>query len=79
MLGFIDTPNSIRTTGTLLEKAPIDIYCINTCIYMQISNILTVNNNNFSQLNIAPYTFKIPLNNIINNTIFFNDTTDQKK
>ena len=46
---------------------------------MQKSNIPITNNNNFSQFNISPYTFKIPLNNIINNTIYFYDTTDHQK
>ena len=79
ILGFIYSSNRITTTGTLLGKAPINLYAIDTCLYMQISNIPIVNNNNFSQFNIAPYTFKIPLNNIINNTIYFNDSTDHQK
>ena len=79
MLGFIYASNRITTTRNLLGKAPIDIYCIDTCIYMQISNIPIVNNNNFSQFNIASYTFKRPLNSINNNTIYFNDTTEHQK
>ena len=46
---------------------------------MLISNIPIVNINNFRQLNISPYTFKIPINAVINSTIYFTDTTDHQK
>ena len=46
---------------------------------MQISNITIVNSNSFGKFIISPYTFKIPLNNIINNTIYLKDTTDHQK
>ena len=41
---------------------------------MQITNLPIVNNNK----NISQATFKIPLSNFVNNTIFVNDTTDHQ-
>ena len=41
---------------------------------MQILNLPIVNNNNI----ISQATFKNPLSNVVNNTIYFNDTTDHK-
>ena len=43
-------------------------------VYICISNIPIVKNNN----NISQATFKIPFSNVVNNTIFFNNTTDHQ-
>ena len=77
VLGFIKMPLS-SNTGSLIGTAPINLYAIDTCIYIQIANIPIMNNNNFTSFGIAPYTFKIPLNNIVNNTIYFNDTDEHQ-
>ena len=37
-----------------------------------------MNNNNFTSLNIAPYTFKIPLNNVVNNIVYYNETAEHQ-
>ncbi len=42
------------------------------CIH-QIINLPVIKNNN-----IDGYTFKVPLNNIVNGTVYFNDTSDHQ-
>jgi hypothetical protein len=66
------------TTSTAFDsQAPINVNFCDPCLFMQISNLPVVNNNLISSLVATPaYTFKIPLNNIINNIIYFNDTSE---
>ena len=79
ILGFIKPPPLITTNGTLTGSAPINLYAVDTCIYMHIANLPVMNNNTFSYFGIPTYTFKIPLNSIVNNTIYFNDTNEHQK
>ena len=43
-------------------------------VFIKIESIPIMNNNNLSKNYASPYTFKISFNNIVNNTICFNDT-----
>ena len=63
----------------LYEGLPQLIYIVLIPVYMQILNIPIVNTNNFTQFNILPFKFKIPLNNVINITVCFNDATVRQK
>ena len=71
ILGF-----TIFTTGSslpLLGQYLINLNAIDTCVYLKFINLPVMNNNNPNG-----YTFKVPLNNISNGTVFFNDTLDQQ-
>ena len=73
-LGYSTT--RITTTPTAFDSQnPINVNFNDTCFFMSISNLPVVNNNLSSLVSLPPYTFKIPLNNISNNTIYFNDTS----
>ena len=69
ILGF-NTYNASSTTP-INGTSPINVN-IDNYIYMQITNIPIMNNN------ILPYTFKIPLNNIVNNTVYYYDTAENQ-
>ena len=73
ILGYTNTRN---TTGTTLDgTSPINISHIDTCLYMHISNLPVVNNNNSSSF----YTFKIPLNITNNLSIaYLNDSKEHQ-
>ena len=74
MLGFlynVNNASSRTTTGILKGTGSINVFGIDTCLCMQILNIPIVHNNNST----SQATFKIPLNNAVKNTIFFNNTT----
>ena len=66
-LGSADITSATTITG----KFPINIFT-DPVYYMKITNLPMMNNNMF------PYTFKIPLNNIVNNTVYYNDTKDSQ-
>jgi hypothetical protein len=70
LLGFNTFTSSSSTpiNGT----SPINPNSIDSFINMQITNIPVMNNN------ILPFTFKIPLNNIVNNTAYYNDTAEHQ-
>ena len=74
VLGY--SSNRSTTSANLFGQSPINLSFIDTCIFMQISNLPVVNNNIISSA--PPYTFKIPLNNTINNIIYFNDTAEHQ-
>ena len=74
ILGF--STNRTTTTQTLDSQAPINLSCIDPSIFMYISNLPVVNNNLISLSSFPPYTFKIPLNNIVNNMVYFNDMNE---
>ena len=71
---------TIRVAGThpqpleqLYGQSPINLNAIDTCVYIKIINLPLMNNNS-----IDGYTFKVPLNNIVNGTVYFNDTLDHQ-
>ena len=70
ILGFNTYSPSLTTpiNGT----SPINVNGINSLLYMQITNIPIMNNN------ILPFTFKIPLNNIVNATCYYYDQTQHQ-
>ena len=73
ILGFTNNRTS-TSSNPLQATAPINVNAIDTCIYINITNIPVTNNNN-SQ----PFTFKIPLSNIITNgTLYFNDSAEHQ-
>ena len=78
MMGFFYNINNIAsgitTTGLLNGIGPRNNFVVDTCLYMQISNILIVNNNN----RISQAIFKTTLGNAVNNTILFNETTEHQ-
>ena len=54
-------------------SSPINLYAIDTCLYMNITNLPVMNNNN-SQSS----TFKIPIDNLVNGTLFYNDAAEHQ-
>ena len=62
-------------------QSPINLFAIDTCIYIKILNLPVMNNNNGNG-----YTFKVPFNTtekyngstIGNHLIYFNDTTEHQ-
>ena len=62
--------SNITSSTTINGTYPMLLYPSETLYYMQITNLPVMNNNIF------PYTFKIPLNNIVNNTAYYSDTED---
>ena len=54
-------------------QSPINLFAIDTCIYIKILNLPVMNNNS-----INGYTFKIPLNNVINGTVYFSDASEHQ-
>ncbi len=66
-----------RTTTSLSfdSQSPINVNFNDTCFFMSITNLPVVNNNLSSLVSLPPYTFKIPLSNVNNNIIYFNDTS----
>ena len=64
--------SDITSATTITGKFPINIFT-DSVYYMKITNLPIMNNNI-----ILPYTFKIPLNNIVNNTVYYNDTKDSQ-
>ena len=64
---------SPQSLGMLIGQSPINLNAIDTCIYIKIINLPAMNNNN-----IDGFTFKVPLNNIVNGTVYFNDTLDHQ-
>ena len=73
-LGY--STNRTSTTPTAFDSQnPINVNFNDTCFFMSISNLPVVNNNLSSLVSLPPYTFKIPLSNVNNNIIYFNDTS----
>ncbi len=57
----------------LNAQSPVNLNTIDSCVYIKVINLPVMNNNN-----IDGYTFKVPLNNIVNGTVYFNDTLDHQ-
>ena len=62
-LGVYPLTSSTTINGT----GPINVYAIDSLYYIQITNLPVMNNNLF-----IPYTFKMPLNNIVNGIAYYN-------
>ena len=75
ILGYttIRVAGTSQSLGMLIGQSPININAIDTCVYIKIINLPVMNNNN-----IDGFTFKVPLNNIVNGTVYFNDTLDHQ-
>ena len=70
ILGFNTfNPSSTSINGSGPINTNFDIF-----LYMQIANIPIMNNNNIN----PAYTFKIPLNNVTNNTAYYYDTKEHQ-
>jgi len=64
---------TITSSSTITGLYSINVNAIDTCLYMQITNLPVMNNNIF------PFTFKIPLNNVVNNIAYLNDTGENQQ
>ena len=64
---------TITSSSTITGTYSINVNAIDTCLYMQITNLPVMNNNIF------PFTFKIPLNNVVNNTVYLNDVKEHQE
>ena len=74
ILGYTNRFSAVNSVG-LISNSPINFNGIDTCLYMNISNLPIMNNNTPSY-----YTFKIPLNssNITNNILHYNDAYENQ-
>ena len=63
----------LTSNTTIIGPGPINVYAIDSLYYIQITNLPVMNNNLF-----IPYTFKMPLNNIVNSIAYYNDTTEHQ-
>jgi hypothetical protein len=70
ILGF--NTYSASSTSPIIGSSPINVNGINNLLYMQITNLPIMNNN------ILPFTFKIPLSNVVNATVFYNDVVQHQ-
>ena len=68
-LGILNLTSSTTINGT----GPINVFAIDNLYYIQITNIPVMNNNLF-----IPYTFKMPLNDIVNGTAYYNDSKEHQ-
>jgi hypothetical protein len=72
ILGYTNKWNAVSSVS-LQGSAPINVNGIDTCIYVHITNIPIMNNNN-SQ----PFTFKLSLSSLTG-TLIFNDSAEHQK
>jgi len=73
ILGYTNKYTS-ASSSNLQGSTPINVNAIDTCVYIQITNIPVTNNNN-SQ----PFTFKLPLTTLTNGNLLFNDSKEHQK
>jgi len=76
ILGFVNTLTS--ATSPLTSVIPISLYGVDTCLLVQTNFPITNNNNIFASNQGASYSFKIPINNIVNGTLYYNDTKEHQ-
>ena len=74
ILGYVAINSAGSLAGILMGQSAINLNAIDTCVYLKFLNLPVMNNNNPNG-----YTFKVPVNNISNGTVFFNDTTEHQK
>jgi len=72
ILGYTNSFTAL-SSALLIGNSPINVNGIDTCVYINISNLPQMNNN-ISQ----PYTFKVPLNNLVNGVAYFNDMEEHQ-
>ena len=65
--------SNLTSATTINGTGPINVNALDSLYYIQITNIPVMNNNFY-----VPYTFKMPLNSIVNGTAYYNDTKEHQ-
>ena len=73
ILGYTTIFTAGALAGVFNAESPINLNAIDTCVYIKLTNLPVMNNNSPNG-----YTFKIPLNNVINGTVYFSDASEHQ-